>query len=57
MAFRMLLIENEVNIKLNLDNLVITKEGKDIWLSLIHIFISLTFIIECKSRIIFIRKI
>lgn len=31
MAFRMLLIENEVNIKLNLDNLVITKEGKDIW--------------------------
>lgn len=31
MAFRVLLIENEVNIKLNLDNLVITKEEKDIW--------------------------
>ena len=34
MAFRVVLIENEVSIKVKLNNLVITKEGKDIWIPL-----------------------
>lgn len=32
MAYRVILIENEVDIKLKLDNLVITKEGNDVWI-------------------------
>lgn len=34
MAFRVILIENEVDIKLKLDNLIITKEENDIWVPL-----------------------
>ena len=34
MAFRVVLIENEVSIKVKLNNLVITKEGNDIWIPL-----------------------
>lgn len=34
MAFRVVLIENEVSIKVKLDNLIITKENKDIWIPL-----------------------
>ncbi len=34
MAFRVVLIENEVAIKVKLNNLVITRDGKDIWVPL-----------------------
>lgn len=34
MAFRVVLIENEVAIKVKLNNLVITKNDKDIWIPL-----------------------
>ena len=34
MAFRVILIENEVNIKVKLNNLIITKCGDDIWIPL-----------------------
>lgn len=34
MAFRVVLIENEVVIKVKLNNLVITKNDKDIWIPL-----------------------
>lgn len=34
MAFRVVLIENEVEMKVRLNNLIITKEGKDIWIPL-----------------------
>ena len=34
MAFRVVLIENEVDIKLKLDNLIITKDENDIWIPL-----------------------
>lgn len=34
MAFRVVLIENEVTIKVKLNNLIITKEGNDIWIPL-----------------------
>ena len=34
MGFRVVLIENEVSIKVKLNNLVITKEGNDIWIPL-----------------------
>ena len=34
MAFRVILIENEVTIKVKLNNLIITKCGEDIWIPL-----------------------
>lgn len=34
MAFRVILIENEVEIKVKLNNLIVTKEGEDIWIPL-----------------------
>lgn len=34
MAFRVILIENEVEIKVKLNNLIVTKEGNDIWIPL-----------------------
>ena len=34
MAFRVVLIENEVTIKVKLNNLIVTKEGEDIWIPL-----------------------
>ena len=34
MAFRVVLIENEVAIKVKLNNLIVTKEGEDIWIPL-----------------------
>lgn len=34
MAFRVVLIENEVTIKVKLNNLIVTKEGDDIWIPL-----------------------
>lgn len=34
MAFRVLLIENEVTIKVKLNNLIVTKKGEDIWIPL-----------------------
>lgn len=34
MAFRVVLIENEVTIKVKLNNLIITKEGNDVWIPL-----------------------
>lgn len=34
MAFRVILIENEVEIKAKLNNLIVTKEGEDIWIPL-----------------------
>lgn len=34
MAFRVVLIENEVAIKVKLNNLIVTKEGQDIWIPL-----------------------
>ena len=38
MAFRVVLIENEVTIKVKLNNLIVTKEGEDIWIPLDDIF-------------------
>ena len=32
MGFRVVLLENEVDIRIKLDNLVFCKEGKDIWI-------------------------
>ena len=34
MAFRVVLIENEVTIKVKLNNLIVTKEGEDLWIPL-----------------------
>lgn len=34
MAFRVVLIENEVSIRVKLNNLIVTKEGNDIWIPL-----------------------
>ena len=34
MAFRVILIENEVTIRVKLNNLIVTKEGNDIWIPL-----------------------
>ncbi len=34
MAFRVILIENEVEIRVKLNNLIVTKEGEDIWIPL-----------------------
>ena len=34
MAFRVILIENEVEIKVRLNHLIVTKEGEDIWIPL-----------------------
>lgn len=34
MAFRVVLIENEVEIKVKLNNLIVTKEGEDLWIPL-----------------------
>lgn len=34
MAFRVILIENEVTIKVKLNNLIVTKSGEDIWIPL-----------------------
>lgn len=34
MAFRVILIENEVEIKVKLNNLIVTKEGEDLWIPL-----------------------
>ena len=34
MAFRVVMIENEVSIKLKLNHLIVTKEGEDIWIPL-----------------------
>ena len=34
MAFRVILIENEVTIKVKLNNLIVTKNGEDIWIPL-----------------------
>lgn len=34
MAFRVILIENEVEIKVKLNNLIVTKKGEDIWIPL-----------------------
>ena len=34
MAFRVILIENEVQIKVKLNNLIVTKSGEDIWIPL-----------------------
>ena len=39
MAFRVILIENEVGIKVKLNNLIITKYGEDIWVPLDDIYI------------------
>lgn len=34
MAFRVILIENEVDIRVKLNNLIVTKDGEDIWIPL-----------------------
>lgn len=34
MGFRVVLLENEVQIRLKLDNLIVRKEEKDIWIPL-----------------------
>ena len=34
MAFRVVMIENEVVIKVKLNNLIVTKDGEDIWIPL-----------------------
>lgn len=34
MAFRVVLIENEVTIKVKLNNLIVTKEGENLWIPL-----------------------
>ena len=34
MSFRVILIENEVNIKVKLNNLIVTKNGEDLWIPL-----------------------
>ena len=34
MAFRVVLIENEVRIRVKLNNLIVTREGRDIWIPL-----------------------
>ena len=34
MAFRVVMIENEVTIKVKLNNLIVNKNGEDIWIPL-----------------------
>lgn len=60
MAFRVVMIENEVSIRLKLNNLVITKEGNDIWIPIDDISIlvldNLTINISVRTMCILAEK-
>ncbi len=53
MAFRVVLIENEVEIKVKLNNLIVTKEGNDIWIPLDDISIIVMYYQSLYNKLIF----
>lgn len=50
MAFRTVIIENEVDIKVNLNNLVLTRKDDDIWIPINDI--SIIVLDNAKARVI-----